>query len=352
MTRRGASRRPSGALGRRLSWRRLLLAASLLGALFLGLLLADVATFLRQPLELPPEGLVLDIPRGTSLRGLAQDLAARGLLERPYYFIALAYQRGDQTRIKAGEYALTPPLTPGSLLSLLISGRVIDYPVTFIEGWTFRQAVAAVDAVAAFTGPLGDLDDATLMRQLGRPGEHPEGRFFPDTYRFARGTARLEIMRRALERMDRILAEEWDARAPNLPLATPYEALILASIIEKETAVPAERTEVSGVFVRRLRRGMRLQTDPTVIYGMGERYEGRIRRADLREATPYNTYVIQGLPPTPIALSGRASIHAALHPADGDALYFVARGDGSHVFSATLDAHNRAVRRYILGQGE
>ena len=181
-------------------------------------------------------------------------------------------------------------------------------------------------------------------------GEHPEGRFFPDTYSFPRRTTGLDVLARALQRMDQVLAEEWEGRAPGLPLKTPYEALILASIIEKETGLAAERPQIAGVFVRRLNQGMRLQTDPTVIYGMGERFAGNIRRTDLQEATPYNTYLIRGLPPTPIALPGRAAIHAALHPAAGEDLYFVARGDGGHVFSATLDQHNQAVRDFQLRQ--
>ncbi len=237
---------------------------------------------------------------------------------------------------------------PVEVLDLLISGRVIQYPITLVEGWTFRQAVAAILANGRFGNDLAGQSDADLMTALGRPGEHPEGRFFPDTYSFPRRTTGVDVLRRALQRMDQVLAEEWAGRADGLPLRTPYEALTLASIIEKETGLVAERPEIGGVFVRRLEQGMRLQTDPTVIYGMGERFDGNIRRADLQEATPYNTYVIPGLPPTPIALPGRAAIHAALHPVPGDSLYFVARGDGGHVFSATLDQHNRAVREYQL----
>jgi UPF0755 protein len=241
-------------------------------------------------------------------------------------------------------------MKPADVLGRITSGQVVQHPVTLVEGWTFRQAINAIDAQGRYSGALSGLTDEELMAELGYPGEYPEGRLFPDTYRFPRDTPRLAVLRRAFERMEQVLAEEWESRSDGLPLDTPYEALILASIIEKETGAAWERPEIAGVFVRRLRKGMRLQTDPTVIYGMGERYEGRIRRADLREATPYNTYVIDGLPPTPIALPGRAAINAALNPADGDSLYFVSRGDGTHVFSATLDEHNRAVRRYILGE--
>lgn len=324
----------------------LLLAA---GALGVGLWL-DYDAFLRQPVQVPEDSTILDIPRGTSLRMLARRMTDEGILKHPYYFIALAYRQGDQARIKAGEFELTAGMTPVDVLARITSGQVVQYPVTLVEGWTFRQAVEAIEAQDRFGGELADLSDGTLMAKLGRPGEHPEGRLFPDTYRFPRGTPRLSVLQRAFERMEQVLAEEWAGRREGLPIDTPYEALILASIVEKETGASHERPEIAGVFVRRLRNGMRLQTDPTVIYGMGERYDGRIGRADLREATAYNTYVIDGLPPTPIALPGRAAIHAVLNPADGDSLYFVSRGDGTHVFSATLDEHNRAVRRYILGE--
>jgi UPF0755 protein len=324
----------------------LLLAVSALGA---GLWF-DYREFESRPLELPEASMILDIPRGTSLRGVASQMTQEGLLRHPYYFIALAYRQGDQARIKAGEFEVTSGMTPVALLARITSGQVVQHPITLVEGWTFRQAVEAIERHDRFSGELGILSDDALMAKLGRPGEHPEGRLFPDTYSFPRGTQRLVVLRRAFDRMEQVLAEEWARRSDGLPLESAYEALILASIIEKETGVARERAEIAGVFVRRLQKGMRLQTDPTVIYGMGERYEGNIRRADLREATPYNTYVIKGLPPTPIALPGRAAIHAALHPADGDSLYFVSRGDGSHVFSVTLEQHNRAVRRYILGE--
>jgi UPF0755 protein len=329
---------------------RILLVLVLAAGAVAGGLWLDFNAFLKRPVELPEEGVIFDIPRGASLRGLARQMTDDGMLEHPYYFIALAYLKGDQTGIKAGEFELTAGMKPADVLGRITSGQVVQHPVTLVEGWTFRQAINAIDAQGRYSGALSGLTDEELMAELGYPGEYPEGRLFPDTYRFPRDTPRLAVLRRAFERMEQVLAEEWESRSDGLPLDTPYEALILASIIEKETGAAWERPEIAGVFVRRLRKGMRLQTDPTVIYGMGERYEGRIRRADLREATPYNTYVIDGLPPTPIALPGRAAINAALNPADGDSLYFVSRGDGTHVFSATLDEHNRAVRRYILGE--
>ncbi len=310
----------------------------------------DYQRFLETPLSLNEDSAVIEVPRGASIRTLAETLTEAGVIPHPYYFLALAFQRGDAARIKAGEYEPTPGLKPNELLDRIVSGRVIQYPITLVEGWTFRQAVDAVAKDGRFTGEVGNLSDAALMEQLGRPGEHPEGRFFPDTYSFPRNTAAIEVLRRALESMDQVLAQEWEGRAPDLPIKTPYEALILASIVEKETAVPAERPAIAGVFSRRLVKGMKLQTDPTVIYGMGARYAGNIRRSDLTEATPYNTYVIAGLPPTPIALPGRAAIHAALNPEPGDSLYFVAKGDGSHQFSATLNDHNQAVRKYQLGK--
>jgi UPF0755 protein len=281
---------------------------------------------------------------------VADNLTGQGVLQHPYYFIALAFQRGDQGRLKAGEFELTQGMRPTDLLERLISGWEVQYPITLVEGWTFRQAVAAVAADPRFGAEVVGKTDAELMETLGRPGEHPEGRFFPDTYSFPRNTSGLEVLRRAFERMERVLAEEWEQRAEDLPIETPYQALILASIIEKETAVVAERPAIGGVFVRRLRNGMRLQTDPTVIYGLGERFDGNLRREDLREPTPYNTYVIEGLPPTPIALPGREAIRAALHPEPGDSLYFVSRGDGTHAFSRTLEEHNAAVRQYQLGR--
>jgi UPF0755 protein len=235
-------------------------------------------------------------------------------------------------------------------LALFASGRSIQYPVTLVEGRRFRDVVGELAEVSVLEHELTGLSDAEVMERVGIDEAHPEGWLFPDTYLVVRGSTDVALLRRAYERMQEVLAEEWANRSEDLPLATPYDALILASIIEKETGVAEERPAIAGVFVRRLQRGMRLQTDPTVIYGMDDAFDGDIRRADLRRETPYNTYVIDGLPPTPIALPGREAIHAALHPADGDSLYFVARGDGRHYFSATLDEHNCAVRHYQLDQ--
>ncbi len=295
------------------------------------------------------DSILFKIRPGTRLRTLAERLTDEGLISDPYFFIALAYQKRLQDQIKAGEYALADGMRPLDLLTMFASGRSVQYPVTLIEGRTFREAVESLADNEILDHELTGLSDAELMQRLGIEDEHPEGWLFPDTYLVSRNSTDVEVLKRAHARMKQVLSEEWEARAEDLPIETPYEALILASIIEKETGLAEERPDIAGVFVRRLQKGMRLQTDPTVIYGMGDDYDGNIRRADLRRATPYNTYVIDALPPTPIALPGREAIHAALQPAPGDALFFVARGDGSHHFSATLKEHNCAVRQYQLG---
>jgi UPF0755 protein len=292
---------------------------------------------------------LLEIRPGTRLRDLAWRLSDQGLISDPLFFVLLAYLQGLQNQIKAGEYAVDAGMRPSDLLRLFASGRSVQFPVTLIEGRTFRQAVDSLAQVPVLKHELTGASDAELMQAIGIPGDHPEGWLFPDTYMVARNSTDLELLKRAYRRMQQVLDEEWQQRSQDLPIETPYQALILASIIEKETGLAAERPDIAGVFVRRLRQGMRLQTDPTVIYGMGDDYDGNIRRADLRRPTPYNTYVIDGLPPTPIALPGREAIHAALHPAPGETLYFVSRGDGSHHFSISLREHNCAVRQYQLG---
>ena len=312
--------------------------------------------FKERPLALPPtagpdQPFLFEIPLGMSLRTLAQELTALGVLDQPYYFLALAYLSGDAGRVKAGEYEISPGMTPVALLDRLVKNQVYQRSVTLIEGWTLAQLLAALAKDDRLVTKLEGATPEGLMAALGRPGQHPEGRFFPDTYRFTKGTSDLDILRRAAQAMDRVLAEEWRDRAPGLPLENPDQALVLASIIEKETGQASERPAIAGVFIRRLQLGMRLQTDPTVIYGLGAVFDGDLRRADLTRDTPYNTYTRPGLPPTPIALPGRAALHAALHPEAGDSLYFVAKGDGGHCFSATLQEHNQAVRRYQLGQG-
>ncbi len=322
--------------------------------LLLGALAAGGAAFgwyavraLDQPLALPPEGAWLDVDSGTPLRRLTAELAARGLA--PHAFILNGYARitGAATRIRAGEYQLQPGSTPRSLLAKLVSGQVYLHQLTIVEGWRFSDLVTALRANAAIKSSA--LDGAQIMAALGEPDVDPEGQFFPDTYRFPKGTSDLELLGTAHKALRERLERAWRDRDPDTALHTPYEALILASIIEKETALPAERSLISGVFQQRLRRNMRLQTDPTVIYGLGAAFDGNLRRADLERDTPYNTYTRSGLPPTPIALPGAASIEAAVMPAATDAVYFVATGkpDGSHYFSATLEQHEAAVRAYL-----
>ena len=243
---------------------------------------------------------------------------------------------------------MSPGLTAEGLIGLWQRGEVVQYSLTLVEGWNFRQVRTALAKHEKIVQTLAGLTDSEVMDKLGHPGVFPEGRFFPDTYRFVRGMTDVEFLKKAYNRLDDVLAQEWNKRAADAPYTDPYQALIMASLVEKETGVPQERGQIAGVFVRRLKIGMLLQTDPTVIYGLGERYNGKLTRAHLKEANPYNTYMVAGLPPTPIAMVGREAIHAALNPVPGSSLYFVARGDGSHIFSDNLDAHNAAVREFQL----
>lgn len=304
--------------------------------------------WLQSPIAALQAPSAFEIPRGATARGIAAELARRGLLDHPNVWAWWARLSQRAATVKAGEYELRPNMSPKELLDLFSSGQVILHSITFIEGSTFadmRQLLSKHPAVRMDSA----LTPEALMNALGASGVHPEGQFFPDTYRFPRGTSDLELFTSAYRRMQAELDSAWKSRSADLPLASPYEALILASIVEKETALDRERPLVAGVFVERLKRGMRLQTDPTVIYGMMATYEGNIRRTDLVRDTPYNTYTRAGLPPTPIALPGAASLRAAVQPEMSGHLFFVAtgEGDGSHYFSATLAEHNAAVRRYL-----
>lgn len=302
---------------------------------------------LQQPLQLTEE-MLLEVPAGSTPGGLLNRLQAQGVIDGALWLrLYWRFNLGGPA-LHSGEYRLQSTQNAREMLALWQRGEVVQYSLTLVEGWNFRQVRAALGRQERLEQRLANLSDAELMERLGLAGQNPEGRFFPDTYRYVRGMSDEDLLRQANARLESVLAEEWQKRADSLPYREPYDALIMASMIEKETGVPEERETIAGVFVRRLRLGMRLQTDPTVIYGMGERYNGRITRADLRRPTPYNTYTIDGMPPTPIAMVGREAIRAALNPADGRALYFVARGDGSHVFSNTLAEHNRAVRQYQL----
>jgi len=320
--------------------------AVLLASFLAAWLLMDFRAFRQNPLALPGSGAELLVRPGSSLRSVANDLAERGIIAHPLYLVVLGRHLELDARIKAGEYHLEAGLTPEQLLHQLTEGKVLQHGITLIEGETFVQMMARLRLDPVLEHTLQNDQPEHVMEAIGYPGLHPEGRFLPETYYFPRGTTDVELLRRAYLDMENFLQQAWPERDPDLPFETPYQALILASIVEKETAVPEERPRIAGVFVRRLHKGMKLQTDPTVIYGMGDSYDGDIRFRDLREDTPYNTYTRSGLTPTPIAMPGREAILAVLHPADGRELYFVARGDGSHHFSATLKEHNRAVDRY------
>ncbi|MDR2128947.1 MAG: endolytic transglycosylase MltG [Burkholderiaceae bacterium] len=304
----------------------------------------------RQPLELAGVArLEFEVPAGASMRTAAQQAVKAGVQTRPellYWFFRLA---GRGQVIQQGTYEVAQGMNAHDLLDKLVRGNRIELPVTLLEGWTFQQVRQALARADGLKNDSAAFSDEALMRSLGKPGVAPEGRFFPDTYRYAKNSSDMNVLRRAMRLMDERLAAAWARRAPDLPLQTPEQALILASIIEKETGLDQDRALVAGVFNNRLRAGMPLQTDPTVIYGMGSHFDGNLRKRDLQTDTPYNTYTRRGLPPTPIAMPGKASLMAAVQPANTMALYFVARGDGSSHFSSNLAEHNAAVRRYQLG---
>lgn len=289
------------------------------------------------------------VASGDSLPKVLRKLGELGIETRDLEWRALAKQMGAAGRIQIGEYALEPGMTPRDLLSRMRDGKVINYRFTIVEGWNIRELRAALAKATPLQQKTADLDNAALMRALGLGAQHPEGRFLPETYLYTRNDSDLDVLKRAATAMEKALTEAWDGRDKDLPLRTPYEMLILASIVEKETGIASERPQIAGLFLRRLKIPMRLETDPTVIYGMGSAYTGNIRRTDLRTDTPYNTYTRDGLPPTPIAMPGRDALQATAHPAPGDALFFVAVGDGSgrHVFSKTYAEHRVAVADYV-----
>ncbi|NVZ52865.1 endolytic transglycosylase MltG [Pseudomonas sp. B6002] len=326
----------------------LLLQIGLVSAgLLLGFSAWKLDSALKQPLNLPQEQL-LDVPAGATPTGTFNRLEAEGVLDDAFWLRLYWRFNLDGQPLHSGEYRMTPGLTAQGLIGLWQRGEVVQYSLTLVEGWNFRQVRSALAKHEKIVQTLSGLTDSEVMDKLGHPGVFPEGRFFPDTYRFVRGMTDVEFLKKAYNRLDDVLAQEWSKRAADAPYTDPYQALIMASLVEKETGVPEERGQIAGVFVRRMKIGMLLQTDPTVIYGLGERYNGKLTRAHLKEANPYNTYMVAGLPPTPIAMVGREAIHAALNPVPGSSLYFVARGDGSHIFSDDLDAHNAAVREFQL----
>lgn len=305
-----------------------------------------MAYFALTPVQVPPQGREFNINQGSSLRATARRFEQTGLIRERHSFILLARAMGLADKIKAGSYEVGEEIAPADLLDKIVRGDFAQAEIRFIEGWTFRQIRAALNQHPALRHDTLQLTDAEIMERLGSPNASPEGWFFPDTYQFASGTSDLTLLRQAHDKMQAKLEAHWEKRAANLPLRTSYEALVLASIVEKETGRADERHLVAAVFVNRLKRGMRLQTDPTVIYGLGEAFDGNLRRRDLLTDGVYNTYMRSGLPPTPIAMPGEKSIEASLNPADSRALYFVSRGDGSHHFSSTLVEHNQAVNRY------
>ena len=307
------------------------------------------AWYVKSPLGMSAESTEVEIPSGTRFRGTVALLERAGVQVRPFHFEALARVLGRERDIKAGNYQLTQPITPVELLDKLTRGDVTQAEIRLIEGWTFAQFRAALDASADLKHDTAGVEDAELLKRIGASETHPEGLFFPDTYLFARGSSDLAVFRRAYRSQQRHLQNEWNARAPNVPFKSPYEALVMASIIEKETGRPEEREQIGGVLVNRLRIGMRLQVDPTIIYGLGASFDGNLKKVHLLEDGPYNTYTRAGLPPTPIAMPGLASIRAAVRPGKTDALYYVSRGDGTSQFSRNLSDHNRAVSKYQLG---
>jgi len=312
------------------------------------LLAAALGYYAYQPLKLPVTPFEFELKQGGNLKSMARQLQQSGLLESDSAFVWMVRLMGKSSQIKAGYYELEHPVSPMELLSIFSKGEVIQRKLSIIEGWTFRQFRDALNANPDLKHTTLNMTDAEILLQIGATEGHPEGLFFPDTYRFAAGSRDLVIFKRAYQTMQQRLQDAWTTREASLPLQTPYEALILASIVEKETGTPSDRPIIAGVFMNRLKKNMRLQTDPTVIYGIGEKFDGNLRKRDLLADTPYNTYTRSGLTPTPIALPGLEALQATLHPAKTSALYFVARGDGSSHFSNSLIQHNRAVIQFQI----
>jgi UPF0755 protein len=321
--------------------------------LLAGALAAGAYHWLHQPMGSRMSGtqaLDLSIEPGTSPKAIAQMVVDAGADVPPLALYVWFRLSGQSRQIRAGSYEFNAQTTPVRLLSMLVRGEESLRTLTLVEGWNIRQLRQALARADQLKPDSQALDDEALMVQLGRPGVHPEGRFFPDTYSYAKGSSDLAVLQRAMKAMDKQLDKAWQARSALAAVKSPEEALILASIVEKETGKASDRPQISGVFNNRLRIGMLLQTDPTVIYGLGAGFDGNLRRSDLRRDTPYNTYTRGGLPPTPIAMPGKSAMLAAVQPADTRAVYFVAKGDGSSHFSATLDEHNRAVNRFQRGR--
>ena len=323
----------------------------LLSVMLLALGLAAAGFWwLNQPMDTRQATLDLSIEPGTSPKSIAQAVVDAGAQTSPTLLYAWFRVSGQSRQIRAGSYEMAPGTTPQRLLNMLVRGEESLRTVTIVEGWNWRQVRQALAKAESLKPDSRALADDALMAQLGRPGVAPEGRFYPDTYSYAKGSSDLAVLQRAMKAMDKHVQQAWALRQPDASLKSPEEALILASIVEKETGKAQDRAQISGVFNNRLRIGMRLQTDPTVIYGLGEAFDGNLRRVHLTSDTPWNTYTRAGLPPTPIAMPGKSALLAAVQPAKTAAIYFVAKGDGSSHFSATLEEHNRAVNRYQRGK--
>lgn len=326
--------------------KRIVLSISLF-AVVVGLLVSWQFHYsLNEVHSLPLEHRQITVPAGASFRSIIREGERNGIFTNGLTLLIYSRFTGVGAQIKAGEYALPDQASAIQILDILKEGKSIQYDITLIEGLTFNEWLQTIWANEKITKELQGLSDSEMMQKICGRDEYPEGRFYPDTYRFTQGYSDLDLLKRAYQKMQAVLQEEWSNRAEKLPYQTPYEALIMASIIEKETGLASERPAIAGVFVRRLEKHMRLQTDPTVIYGLGKEFDGNLTRKHLKQDTPYNSYTRFGLPPTPIAMVSREAVYAALHPEEGTALYFVARGDGSHHFSSTLREHNNAVRKY------
>lgn len=327
---------------------RLLALLSLLAVLAGGYLLWQVSTLDRAVLGVDAETVEYEVARGSNASAVLRDWQNKGWLQSSPWWRLWLKLHPREADIKAGTYLITRGESLQKVLYRMWAGDVIHYSVTFVEGWNIRELRAALAKARKLKQTVPAMTDAELMASLGKPGVHPEGQFFPSTYSYTEIMSDREVLAEAMRVMETVLTDEWEKRQTKLPYASPYEALIMASIVEKETGSASDRHDIAGVFVRRLDKNMRLQTDPTVIYGLGARFDGNLRKVDLQTDTPYNSYTRAGLPPSPICMPGREAIQAALNPAAGDALYFVARGDGTTVFSATLEQHNAAVREFQL----
>lgn len=317
----------------------------------LALLYVDYKSFLDTPINIKKEA-IFTVDSGMSFSALNKKLISENIINETPYLEILARHSKRANKIKSGEYNLSRGLLPDDLLNVFVSGKTVQYSMTLLEGWQIYEVLEAIKLNDVLKKELTTYNPDKLLSELGYAESSAEGLFFPDTYHFPRGTSDIDFLKRSYKRLQQVLDHEWQNRAENLPYKTPYEALTMASIVEKETGLASERAKIAGVFVRRLNKNMKLQTDPTVIFAMGRQFDGNIRKKDLRIDSPYNTYRYKGLPPSPISLVGREAIYAALHPEDGKELYFVAKGDGSHYFSETLAEHNRAVVKYQLKKGK